>query len=93
MEKDANRENMTQKEKRIDTLKKKSSYTESEWEDPYRFQKKYMEKKGLIVKSYKMPKNIVDKFRDICKEQGKSQNSVLTKLMISYIEEIENNNK
>ena len=46
---------------------------------------KYQKKRGLISKSYKLPRSIVEEFAEACEERELSQASVLTKYMMYYI--------
>lgn len=46
---------------------------------------KYQKKAGYISKSYKLEKDVADRFADACKECGESQASVITRLMEGYI--------
>ena len=46
---------------------------------------RYQAKKGLISKSYKMPRVVVDEFAEACEEKEISQAKVLTKYMLYYI--------
>ena len=46
---------------------------------------RYQKKKGLISKSYKLPRDVVDEFAEACAERELSQASVLTKYMKYYI--------
>lgn len=46
---------------------------------------RYQKKKGLISKSYKLPRDVVDEFAEACEEQELSQSAVLTKYMKYYI--------
>ena len=46
---------------------------------------RYQKKKGLISKSYKLPRDVVDEFAEACEERELSQASVLTKYMKYYI--------
>ena len=46
---------------------------------------RYQKKKGLISKSYKLPRSVVDEFAEVCEEMELSQAGVLTKYMIYYI--------
>lgn len=48
---------------------------------------KYQKKVGLISKTYKLKKSIVDDFKQACDLNGESQAEVLTKLMTKYIED------
>lgn len=47
--------------------------------------KRYQQKIGYISKSYKLKKDVADRFADACKECGESQASVITRLMEGYI--------
>jgi len=46
---------------------------------------RYQKKKGLISKSYKLPRDVVEAFAETCEEVEKSQAEVLTKYMRYYI--------
>ena len=46
---------------------------------------RYQKKKGLISKSYKVPRSIVEEFAEACEESDLSQAQVLTKYMMYYI--------
>ena len=46
---------------------------------------RYQKKKGLISKSYKLPRDVVDEFAEACEGRELSQASVLTKYMKYYI--------
>jgi len=46
---------------------------------------RYQKKKGLISKSYKLSRDVVDEFAEACEEMGLSQAYVLTKYMKYYI--------
>lgn len=52
--------------------------------------KKYQEKVGLISKTYKLKKSIVDEFKQACDSNGESQAEVLTRFMKQYIEDSKN---
>ena len=47
---------------------------------------KYQAKIGLIAKTYKLDKTVVENFRQSCAENGRSQASVLNELMTMYTE-------
>lgn len=47
--------------------------------------KKYSEKEGLISKSYKLKREIVEAFAESCRSAGVSQASQLTNLMNEYV--------
>lgn len=46
---------------------------------------KYAKKVGLVSKSYKLKKEVVETFAQACEENGESQATVLTRLMNEYI--------
>ena len=48
---------------------------------------KWTAKAGLISKSYKLKKDLVDQFAEACEKAGVSQASQLTKMMRDFIEE------
>ena len=49
--------------------------------------KKYAEKVGLISKSYKLKREVVEKFATACDKVGVSQAAQLTKMMNEFIEQ------
>ena len=49
--------------------------------------KKYQKKVGLVSKSYKLKKEIVEQFAEACKEAGVSQSAQLTKMMQEFIKQ------
>lgn len=46
---------------------------------------KWNAKVGYIAKSYKLKKDVVEKFAEKCKENNESQASVITRMMLEYI--------
>lgn len=46
---------------------------------------RYQKKKGLVSKSYKLPRDIVEAFAEACEENDISQAAQLTKYMRGYI--------
>lgn len=56
-------------------------------EKKIRPQDKWNAKAGLISKSYKLKKDLVDQFTEACEKAGVSQASQLTKMMRDFIEE------
>lgn len=44
----------------------------------------YESKVGLISKSYKLKKDIVEAFKEACEKEGVSQASVLSAYMVEY---------
>ena len=51
----------------------------------YDAQGRWQEKVGLVSKSYKLKKELVDDFAKKCKENGESQAAAITRLMEWYI--------
>lgn len=56
-------------------------------EKKIRPQDKWNAKAGLISKSYKLKKDLVDQFAEACEKAGVSQASQLTKMMKEFVEE------
>ena len=50
--------------------------------------KKYTEKVGLISKSYKLKKELVDEFAEACEKAGTNQATQLSLMMKQFIEEV-----
>ena len=48
--------------------------------------KKYQEKAGLMSKSYKLQREVVEAFAKACEEEGISQARQLTKMMTEFAE-------
>ncbi len=48
--------------------------------------KKYEEKAGLMSKSYKLKREVVDQFAEACDRAGVSQAAQLSKMMKDFIE-------
>lgn len=48
--------------------------------------RKYEAKVGLISKSYKLKREVIDLFAEACKSAGVSQSGQLTKMMMDFIE-------
>lgn len=48
---------------------------------------KYQKKAGLIIKSYKLKKDVVEEFKETCNNLGVSQASAITGLMKQFISE------
>lgn len=55
----------------------------------YESQKKWQEKNGLIPKTYKLNKTLVEEFKEICDKTGVSQAGKLSELMEKFIKENE----
>lgn len=49
--------------------------------------RKYQNKVGLVAKSYKIKKELADRFAVACKKAGVSQAAQITKMMEKFIEE------
>lgn len=47
---------------------------------------KYQEKVGLISKSYKLKRELVERFAESCRAVGVSQSAQLSKMMEDFIE-------
>jgi hypothetical protein len=55
--------------------------------------RKYEAKIGLISKSYKLKREVVETFAEACNKAGVSQASQLTKMMTDFIETVSKENK
>jgi hypothetical protein len=55
--------------------------------------RKYEAKIGLISKSYKLKREVVEAFAKACNEAGVSQAGQLTKMMTEFIETVSKENK
>lgn len=51
--------------------------------------KKYQKKAGIMAKSYKLKRELVDQFSKACEIAGVSQAGQLSKMMKEFIEEVE----
>lgn len=51
--------------------------------------KKYQDKVGYISKSYKLKKDIVERFAEACDKSGVAQAAQVTKMMEAFIAEVE----
>lgn len=51
--------------------------------------KKYEKKAGFVSKSYKLKRDLVDRFSDACERAGVSQAAQLTKMMKEFVEQQE----
>lgn len=49
---------------------------------------KYQKKVGIVAKTFKLKKEIVDAYKEACDKAGVSQAGQLTKMMNAFIEEI-----
>lgn len=50
--------------------------------------RKYEAKVGLVSKSYKLKKELVEAFADACEKRGVSQSGQLTAMMQAFIDEV-----
>lgn len=50
---------------------------------------KYQKKAGYISKSFKLKREITERFQEACAQAGVSQASQITKMMEAFIEEVE----
>ena len=57
-------------------------------EKKIRPQDRWDEKAGIVAKTYKVDKQVAEKFKAVCSEVGKGQGPVITKLMKQFIEEV-----
>lgn len=55
--------------------------------------RKYEAKVGLISKSYKLKREVIELFAEACNKAGVSQSSQLTKMMTEFIETVSKENK
>ena len=49
--------------------------------------KKYQQKVGLISKSFKLKKELTDRFKEACDRKGEAQSVVIARFMEQYIQE------
>lgn len=49
--------------------------------------RKYQNKVGLIAKSYKLNKELVDRFAKVCEDEGIAQSAQISKMMEAFIKE------
>ena len=49
--------------------------------------KKYEQKAGFVSKSYKLKRELTERFAEACEKAGVSQAAQLTKMMNAFIEE------
>lgn len=54
-----------------------------------RRQDKWDAKAGMVAKTYKVRKDVAEKFAEVCKQQGISMGGQLTKMMEQFIKETE----
>ena len=55
--------------------------------------RKYEAKVGLISKSYKLKREVVEAFAEACNKAGVSQAGQLTKMMTEFVETVSKENK
>lgn len=53
--------------------------------------RKYEAKTGMITKSYKLKKEIVEEFKVACEKAGSNQSKELTRMMLEFIEKQKEN--
>lgn len=53
--------------------------------------KKYQDKVGYMSKSYKLKRDIVERFAEACEKSGTSQAAQITKMMEDFIREVSEN--
>lgn len=53
-------------------------------EDKYKYQRDYHERNNLTANTFRMNKDVVNRFKSTCKKNGKTYASVLTDLMEEY---------
>lgn len=51
--------------------------------------KKYREKAGIVSKSFEMPRELSDRFREACEKAGVGQAAQIRKMMEDFIKEVE----
>jgi len=49
---------------------------------------KYTKKVGIVAKTYKLKKELVDEFAEACDKAGTSQAAQLSKMMKQFVEEV-----
>ena len=54
---------------------------------------KYQKKVGYVSKSYKLRKEVVEKFNRACECAGISKSAQLSKMMLEFAKTVENNDK
>ena len=54
--------------------------------------KKYQDKIGMIPKTYKLRKELVEQFAEACEKEGVSQAAQLTNIMTEFVEKVRKNN-
>ena len=62
-------------------------------EKKIRPQDKWNAKAGLISKSYKLKREVIESFAEACNKAGVSQAGQLTKMMTEFIEAVSKENK
>ena len=51
--------------------------------------RKYQQKVGLVAKSYKIKKELADRFKEACDKKGEAQAVVIARLIEQYIQEVD----
>ena len=54
-----------------------------------RRQDRWSKKAGYVSKSYKLKREVVEKFAKACDKAGVSKSSQLTKMMLKFVDEVE----
>ncbi len=57
-------------------------------DDKFKYQKKYEDKAGIVAKSFKLKKTVVDEFQETCKRLDVPMSKQLTSLMLDFVAEI-----
>ena len=55
-------------------------------------QDRYNKKNNLVAKTYRLNKDIAERFKEACDIAGVSQASQLTKMMMEFVEKVESGN-
>lgn len=55
-------------------------------ENRYKYQEAYAERNNLIAKTYKINKDLAERFKRACELNGVSQAGKLQELMLEYVE-------
>ena len=50
---------------------------------------KYQKKTGYMAKTYKLKREVVERFEEACKKAGVSQSGQLTKMMLMFVDEMD----
>ncbi len=58
-------------------------------ENKYKYQEAYESKNNIAAKTYKLNRDVAERFRDACQERCTSQAKELTRMMLEYIAKTE----